>query len=506
MKLKTLFIAALLSFVALTGCNNKKGSDSQKDSTSEVKPHKNHVMDQYGFCAEGGEYLGETLKEGENKFTITDENRQLFFRVPLKEGHYFFEPEITKDTTAEASSSLMYYVLDGNIFPVMDFDELFIKNIDTDYIYFILTFKSNGIFGFVLSYSHYHFPDEHGFCVDDGEYVGEQFYLYNHYLISCPKGVAYSYFEFEDNHNYDVLRRDAEIELKYYIKTGEKEFLDVDLNHLVEQEAFAKSTDKKVYVTATYTGQETTQVPGMWIKVIDYYDVDEYGFDKDGVYHGQETDESSVSLFDIGYFDYAVEYTCYARFSISVGERILVNNYDCLQVETYLRNASTKEMEKITVSKDVAVLNKDNEETYEHYLYCVIKVANKKIDVGGVSITRYEHQHEYDEYGFCTICGLFNGTTLTINQALNNINVKKDEAIFFKFNVDPAKKYYRTVANLASSDLKFYAFVDGVLTDVKVNIQSQAVNASEVDDNTYYLRIKPTADVANGSITICEMD
>ena len=45
MKLKTLFIAALLSFVALTGCNNKKGSDSQKDSTSEVKPHKNHVMD-----------------------------------------------------------------------------------------------------------------------------------------------------------------------------------------------------------------------------------------------------------------------------------------------------------------------------------------------------------------------------------------------------------------------------------------------------------------------------
>ena len=94
MKLKTLFIAALLSFVALTGCNNKKGSDSQKDSTSEVKPHKNHVMDQYGFCAEGGEYLGETLKEGENKFLITVTTQQVWVKTIIQHVYNVWRPTI----------------------------------------------------------------------------------------------------------------------------------------------------------------------------------------------------------------------------------------------------------------------------------------------------------------------------------------------------------------------------------------------------------------------------
>lgn len=505
-----LFVLMIPALIMSTGCGgNNKGSGS---SSATSQAHSNHEMDGYGFCKVGGEYLGTTLVQGVNNIQIEEDGGQAFFRVESKH-HSIAGMEMSETSTAEISSSQVFVMENGKPLIVVDMEEALV-NPNYDFVYFVLGAAKAGTIILNLVYEHVHYADDVGICVDDGMYVGETVSIGNQFIIEMYQrngGKEFFRFQFGEGHDYALYQGIKENVYKYYILDSEHKPQEVDIKNLTTTNVYSQSFDGYIYVRATYTGTYSSKVPSCWVLIDDYYHLDDYGFDGNGNYKGESFSNAKtvyIGLWEAGNgYIYDLNEPRFASMKLDLGATYSMNNPDAtFNVATYLRNKSTKEMVEVTNINETAPYTVANKDTYEDKLYFAIKLHKQPTGLTNViTVFKTEHEHVYNSDYFCTECGEFGGETITIGETVSNLKVEKDESRFFAFQVTPGKQYYKVMNLFMSSDYGFYAFVDGEKTEVSVGTSSKPTEAIECDDNTYYLKVKPTMKVENGEITIYEV-
>lgn len=65
------------------------------------------------------------------------------------------------------------------------------------------------------------------------------------------------------------------------------------------------------------------------------------------------------------------------------------------------------------------------------------------------------HKHAYT-HGLCD-CGKYTGTTLTVNQTHENIDMEEGEKVYFRYKVEQGQHYARSGSKLVNDEIKYYA-------------------------------------------------
>ncbi len=520
-KLNSLLFFGLLLFpLTITSCGGKQNSE-----------HQNHEADAYGFCKEGKEWLGEDLLVGVNMFTIDENASPLFLRVDLANFTTNEIPivDITDNSTVQPYDIKTYIVIDGApvfsseiaYFEDAAFCNKLVGDERVDYLYYKLDyFSGTGIFGIVLASMYYepvviHNPNDYGFCLDCGEYLGDDIDINvpsqvistkNEMKTSSGKMRAFYRFAFSDGKDYEMLRGNYDcLAIAFTIKTGETTFEEVDLKELVSSHAFEKSTDKKVYLSV-YKKNDNLSAEETLFQIKEYFHVDECGFDEKGVYHGVDYDKS-VGLDNTAGITYLLGYKWYVRYkNITAGSTFSFTLFNgVFQYKYYIRSLTgeTKEVTDVSTKAPITMANQDG---YEAILYIVI---TKYADDGyGHLLTIWENKCEHsqvDENGFCESCGVFTGEEIEVGASISGLNMSTGEVKFYCFKVTPGASYYKLVTNFSASEFEFFAFDKTTHAKISVSVpsgESNAVAAVECLDNTYYLALRPTASTSNGSFTI----
>ena len=520
-KLNSLLFFGLLLFpLTIASCSGKQNLE-----------HQNHEADAYGFCKEGKEWLGEDLLVGVNMFTIDENTSPLFLRVDLANFTKTQIPvvDITVNSTVSPYDIKTYIVIDGKpifsseiaYFEDAAFCNRLVGDDRADYLYYKLDyFSGTGTFGLVVAPSYYkpvviHNPNDYGFCLDCGEYLGEDININvpsqvistkNEMKTSSGKIRAFYRFTISDGKDYEMLRGNYDcLAIVFTIKTGETTFEEVDIKELVSSQAYEKSTDKKVYLSV-YKKSDNLSAEETLFQIKEYFHVDECGFDEKGVYHGVDYDKS-VGLDNTAGITYLLGYKWYVRYkNVTAGSTFSLTLFnEVFQYKYYIRSLAG-EMEEVTDISTKAPITIANQADYEANLYIVItKYAS---DGYGhlLTISKNECKHsQVDDNGFCENCDEFTGGEIEVGVTISNLTMYKDETKFYSFKVTPGTSYYKLVTNFSASEFEFFAFDKTTREKISVSVpsgESNAVEAVECLDNTYYLALRPTANTSNGSFTI----
>ena len=518
-----LFSCLSLSILASCGKNKESSeiADSGKisQSISTVKEHDNHEMDEYGFCEEGGEYLGTTVGKEKINFNVSS-TQPLFVRFKSLEG-YILMPEIDG---VEPTEYILYHFDDkGKITLIYDFEAVFDGNYDFgEYLYARFNFATFGTCSISIEYIQIDIADEFGYHIKDDKYLGKSINIESEgLLISEENGIkvedgskkSFYRFQFAKNTDYDVLRRNYDgLEINYAIRTASHTYEKVELKELVSTNAFEKSIDKFIYLNVS-SKLQTNVLQETYFYVYVYYHTDEYGFDKDGIYHGEDV-VSKVRIDRSEYYTYLNGYTWYFRYKIGLANTITYSkDTNLFTYKTYIRNKTTKEMVEVTDIENVPPITLENSDTYEDYIYFTITRINDHLYSSGNELEIKENahtQHTHDDFGFCTLGGEYAGFEIEVGKTVNVVSgdekMEEGDKFFARFKADENKKYYRLISNFLPSEFAYYGIVDGEFTPVAVNIQSDAATTIKTDDGYYYIVITTTGTVQNGSFTICELE
>ena len=519
-----LFFGLLLFPLTITSCSRKQNSE-----------HQNHEIDAYGFCKEGKEWLGEDLHLGVNMFTIEENMPPLFLRIDLANFAKYQIPVVgvTDNSTAYPYDIKNYIMVDGE--PVFSSEIAYLDDVAfcnqlvgddrADYLYYKLDyFSGTGIFGFVLTSSTYepveiHNPNDYGFCLDCGEYVGENIDISvpsqvistkDEMKTSSGKMRAFYRFAFSDGKDYEMLRGNYDcLAIVFAIKTGETTFEEVDIKELVSSQAYGKSTDKKVYLSV-YKKNDNLSAEETPFRIQEYFHVDECGFDEDGIYHGVDY-EKSIGLDNTPGITYLLGHKWYVRYkNVNAGSTFSLTLFnEVFQYKYYIRSL-TGEMKEVTDISTKAPITIANQDDYETNLYIVItKYAD---DEYGHLLTIWKNECKHsqvDDNGFCESCGEFTGEEIEVGVAISDLTMNKGDVKFYCFKVAQGTSYYKLVTNFIASEFEFFAFDKTSGEKISVSVpsgESNAAEAVECLDDTYYLALRPTANTSNGSFAIYEAE
>ena len=228
-----------------------------------------------------------------------------------------------------------------------------------------------------------------GYCKKGETYLGQTIEIEEYFNVAFYDKVEYVRFAFEEDTNYAFLIAE-DITHKYSVMNDKSEMVYISsLSSLKEENAYSVSVDKYIYVTLTFVNYEKDTTEGRWCKVKKLIESDQYGFDANGNYVGEEAKKVGTYLYHLfdfetlGYqFKYPEEYRSYGRLAIEANHFTQIRKLDYLKIiKTYVREVETHNMVEIDIEDYTVVLDDTNKDTYEHYVYVTCELKTGQINV-----------------------------------------------------------------------------------------------------------------------------
>ena len=111
------------------------------------------------------------------------------------------------------------------------------------------------------------------------------------------------------------------------------------------------------------------------------------------------------------------------------------------------------------------------------------------------NIPAYEHS-DIDGYGFCELCGEYQGTEIEKPDVQMNFDYLDAGNYFYRFAINSESLYKKVLHNIPSAECLFFGMRNEAWESISISV-SDYVAIEETDDNYLYIVLNLTAPVAN---------